>query len=173
MLSLKPVKHSCLQAQSRVHARHQKASGIRLSSPLFDRNPVWTRIRAGEQPEGPEETPAEPQKEEADANSPRYIDELKPLERKPLSKGMQEKLRNEYIGLGGAENATMGTNWFLLSLSSSPYWHSSRRSLGPSSGDSILRWTLGFLNSTTIDHDWWLDLRDSVVLLGDSPNSRR
>lgn len=38
---------------------------------------------------------------------------LKPPERTPLSEDMKTRMRDEYIGLGGAENSKMGQNWFL------------------------------------------------------------
>lgn len=42
-------------------------------------------------------------------------EEIKPLPpRTELSSGMKEKLRSEYVGLGGSENQAMGSNYFLI-----------------------------------------------------------
>ncbi|GMH45383.1 hypothetical protein BSKO_13340 [Bryopsis sp. KO-2023] len=42
-----------------------------------------------------------------------YVDELPQVKQADLSKSMKDKMRAEYLGLGGAENTKMGANYFL------------------------------------------------------------
>lgn len=80
------------------------------------------RFYAESESQGPTESESEQQPPEAseeppqevDPKGPRYIDELEAPERTPLSENMQKRLREEYLGLGGAENTPMTTNWFLV-----------------------------------------------------------
>ena len=68
----------------------------------------WSRIFAKEAAE--EEPTAEETVESVESVQP--VVESPP--RTPLSKGMKEKMRREYVGLGGSENVAMGQNWFLV-----------------------------------------------------------
>lgn len=91
-----------------------------------------TRAEKTGEASGPseDETPPTPPAEEqksitpaAEAETPSPVAEvetppppdtgLKAPERTPLSEGMKKRMRDEYIGLGGAENSKMGQNWFL------------------------------------------------------------
>lgn len=93
----------------------------------FARSRQWNRIYATEEPtketaaassetavskdEKPAEEIAGAPPEQSKAAD---IGQVEQPERTPLSKGMKDKMREEYIGLGGAENTKMGQNWFLI-----------------------------------------------------------
>lgn len=42
-----------------------------------------------------------------------YNDDLPRVERAELSSSMKDKMRKEYLGLGGSENTAMGANYYL------------------------------------------------------------
>ena len=68
-------------------------------------------LRAEQQPV--DETPPTDEETKVEEKKAVYIDDLKQPQRAPLSKEMRNRMRDEYVGLGGAENVAMSTNWFL------------------------------------------------------------
>ena len=82
---------------------------FRFSSLPRRRNPRC--LRAEQQPV--DETPPTVEETKAEEKKAVYIDDLKQPTRTPLSKEMRNRMRDEYVGLGGTENVAMGANWFL------------------------------------------------------------
>lgn len=69
-------------------------------------------VRAEQDPKLQEQEEASKQPVNKGGNA--YIDELPPTPRGEVSPEMKKRLRDEYLGFGGAPNKPLAQNWFLI-----------------------------------------------------------
>lgn len=100
--TLRPSLHTQSPCRGRISRSHAFKTHL----------PRRTKLRA-EEPKQGEKEQAGKDKDPVNKGGNAYIDELPPTPRSEVSPEMKKKLRDEYLGFGGAPNQPLANNWFL------------------------------------------------------------
>lgn len=96
-----------------LHTRSLCRGRISHSQAFKSVQPRRVIVRAEEPKEGEKDEAGSKAKDPVNKGGTAYIDELPPTPRSEVSPEMKKKLRDEYLGFGGAPNQPLANNWFL------------------------------------------------------------